>query len=238
MTTETTRPAVLLRNYYERSLAVDDVTGEARIPIRVRRFSPDQLLEFQRGWAVCENPPSERVIYRKADEAEKEAGPLPGMTVYVIPDGEIRRRRLVEMTPDERAAYEQADEADVKAIAAFCREQIAAHVWVAPGVALSIEDEQGDARAVKTGADLVAVFAGNLDMLMTLTRAIYEENTLSPEKKRILRARFASSSSSTPPPPTSGDAPADPAVPAAPKASVSPAAASALSDPIPSSVTA
>lgn len=219
------KPAVLLRNYYERTIAVDDVTGDATIPIRIRRFTPDQLLAFNQGWARIENPPSERAIYRKDGEQD-------------VPMSEVRRRRLVEMSPDERAAFEQADADDAAYAAEYCRTQMAANVSVSPSVSLVMEDEDGNRRAVKTGADLVAVFAGNLDMLLLFTRAIWEENTLNAEKKRALRRLSASSSSSASPAPSNGERPAAIAAPVAPPDSASAAAASAPSDPTPSSETA
>lgn len=215
---------ILLRNYYDRDIAIDDVTGEATLPIRVRRFSPDQLLAFKEGWSRCEDPPSQRVIYRKDSE--------DGVSM-----DEVRRRRLVEMTVEEREQFERAAADDEKFAQGFCREQIAAHVWVHPDVDLQLQDEGGNLRPVRTGADLVAVFGGNFSMLMTLTAAILLENTLSPEKKRALRLRSASRSSSDAPPPSTGDAPAATAAPVALPASASAADASGPSGPIPSSET-
>ncbi len=235
MTPETpNRQTVRLRNYYPRTIVVDADGGEVEIPIRVRRFTPDQLVEFQVGWSFCQNPPSERAIYRKPDEMEFRSG----TTMYVIPPAEIRRRRLVEMTEAERVAFEAADRADAEHVRVFCSEQVSTHVTVDPTVKLVVEDDQGDPRTVKTGADLVAVFGGNLETLMEFTAAIWFENTLSPAKKKALRARSASTTSSAPssPDPT-GTAPAETAAPVEPTGSASPADASVPPAQTPSSVT-
>jgi DNA-binding MarR family transcriptional regulator len=218
------RQTVTLRNYYPRTIRLD--ADSEPVPIRIRRFTPDQLLEFQQGWALIENPPSERDIYQKDGEQD-------------VPITEVRRRRLVEMTPEQRAAFEAMEAAEAKGAVEFCCEQIRQHVSVDPAVRLVVEDEAGDPRPIKSGADLVAAFAGNRAVLLELAGAIAFENTLSAEKKRAWRARFDSSSSSTPvPPATTGTAPAATAAPVAPSSSASDAGASAPSDPIPFSVTA
>lgn len=217
---------VLLRNYYERDLPVDDVTGEATIRVRVRRFTHAQLMAFSEGWNRCENPPSARAIYRKADEAD-------------VPMDEVRRRRLDEMTPDVREAFEAAERAEGQAAAQFLVDNITAHVWVSPTDTLTIEDESGHATAVRTGEDLARVFAGNLEMLMQFARCVFEENTLGAQKKRILRSRSASTGSSiAPPTAAAGPAPAATAAPADSPGSASPVDASGHPAMPPSGLTA
>lgn len=207
---------VLLRNYYERDLLVDDVTGEATIPIRVRRFTKDQLAAFQLGWSRCENPPSERAIYRKVDtdeQARAERG------YYLVPETEIRRRRLQEMTPDELTAFMAQEAEDVAFIATFCDEQIRQHVWLDPKAHVSVEDDNGATRTVTTGPDLADLFAGNLAMLTRLARVIYEENTLAPEQKKTLRQLSASTRGSSETPSGAGPTPVATATSADPQGS-------------------
>lgn len=222
-TTETApRKTVLLRNYYERDVPVDDVTGEATIPLRIRRFTHGQLMAFSSGWSRCENPPSDRHIYRKPDEAD-------------VPMDEVRRRRLAEMTPEELAAFEALEAADSAYAGTFCRDQIREHLWVDPRASVHIEDDAGVLTPLQTGDDLARIFAGNFEMLLALTRLVYEENTLGAEKKRRLRQRFASNgSSSTSEKAAPGPSPDATAAPAAPADSASPEAASVPPVPIPS----
>lgn len=226
MSDATPKKTVLLRNYYDRDIPVDDVTGEATIPIRVRRFTHDQLLAFSEGWARCENPASARSIYRKADELDVQME-------------EVRRRRLDEMTVAERESFEKLEKAESDAASKFLVDQVREHVWVAPDVAVKLEDEEGVATTVKTGADLARVFAGNLEMLMMLVRAVFEENTLGAQKKRILRQRSASIASSLMPPTAAvGPPPAETAAPADSPASANHVDASGLPVSSPSGLTA
>jgi len=182
-----------LRNYYPRDIPIDDgydgeaVASGATFPIRIRRFTVAQLQEFQRGFARVVSPLAERFIFRKPD-GDEQALRDDGKT-HVIADGEIERRRLAEMTPDTRATYDATSRGDDVFMTTFCSESIAAYVSVAPDFTINAEHaETGAALQVKTGKDLVAAFGGNLSMLVRLTRAIHQENTLSPEAKKVLRS--------------------------------------------------
>jgi hypothetical protein len=189
----TERTTLTLRNYYPRTIRLDPDSDP--VAIRIRRFSPDQLLEFQQGWGLIENPESERAIYRKDGEDD-------------VPMAEVRRRRLMEMSPDVRAEFDALEQREVARNLTFACEQIRQHVSIDPSVRLVVEDDSGDPRVVKSGADIAEVFAGNLSVLLELVGAVAAENVLSAEKKRAWRARSALSSSSTPQVPTSGGAPA------------------------------
>lgn len=224
------RKTLTLRNYYSRTIQID--ADADPVPIRIRRFTPDQLLVFQQGWQLIESPESERVIYRK----EGEDG---------VPMAEVRRRRLAEMTPDERKAFDALEAHEAQRTMEFCCEQIRQHVSIDSSVRLVVEDEQGDPHTISTGAQIVDMFAGNKAVLHELVAVIAYENVLSAQQKKTSRARSDSSSSSTPPATLPGDAPAATAVPAAPSdlsletaPSASSADVSAPSAPTPSSVTA
>lgn len=226
---------VLLRNYYERDVAVDDVTGDAMIPIRIRRFTKDQLMAFSLGWSRCEHPPSDRYVYRKPEGDEQV---IDGKR-YVIGTAEIRRRRMAEMSPEDLAAFELAETADAQFIGHFCAEAIRDHVWVAPQARVLVEDDQGETRPVRTGDELADMFAGNLSILLRLAQAIHEENTLGPAEKKTLKRWSASMTTSpTLAPAVVGPTPDATAASAAMPASVSPVDALDLPDPIPSFETA
>lgn len=190
-----------IRNYYQRDIPLDDgVEGEATgqaCPVRVRRFTVDQLQAFQDGFARVMHPTAERYIYRLSTDDEQALRP-DGRT-YVVSAAEVERRRLAEMPPDTRAAYDDAVKADSDFMAHFCSQAIAAHMWVPPGVRVVVIQDDGTERLVTDGAGLVEAFGGNLSMLVQLTKVIHEENTLSPEEKKALRLRFASTPSSPTP---------------------------------------
>lgn len=226
---------VLLRNYYERDLPVDDVTGDASIPVRVRRFTKDQLAEFQLGWARCERPPSDRFVFRKVDTDETTRDEQGR---FIVDESEVRRRRLQEMTADELATFEAQEAQDVAFIATFCDEQIRAHVWVDPRAEVLVEDEAGGTRRASTGADLATLFSGNLAMLTRLARFIYEENTLSPEQKKTSRRLFASTRGSNATQAEAGPRPAATATSAEPPVSAAFVPAQAPLDQSPSTETA
>lgn len=207
-----------IRNYYEQNIPIDDgVEGTgALLPVRIKRFTVAEMQAFQRGFSRLSDPPSKRAIFRKPDGDEQEkttqtvvtkkAAPDGTVTEtarevleYQIPDSEITRRRLQEMTPDQRAAYEQAEREDEAFVLAFASESIAAYTWVPTHVTLEVEQDDGTTTTSKTGADLVTVFGGNLAMLIRLTAAIHAENALSAELKKVLRSPSASTPSSPAP---------------------------------------
>ncbi len=194
------------KNYYTRDIPIDDgFEGEAvargeTFKVRIRRFTVAQLQNFQRGFARLNNPTAARMIFRRpaGDEQamrdiparlnEKGVVVEPARSEHVVPDDEIKRRRLEEMDAEAMAAYEAANQADDTFMAEFCSEAIADYVSVAPsGVVLKAERDNGEVFQVQTGKDILEAFGGNLSMLVRLTRAIHQENTLSPEAKKVLR---------------------------------------------------
>lgn len=186
---------VLVRDYYDVTVPIDDVTGDAAIPLRIRRFNRAQMEAFALGRAAVMNPPSERQIYRlhAADEQQKD-----DKGQFVVPDVEIVRRRLSDLTPEQVEAREAQQRAEFEAMIAFCVDQITAHVWVptldAQGrpVRVQREDDNGQIVHVRTGADVAALFVGNGEMLGRIAGAIHDVNSLSPEKKRVLKLFSAS----------------------------------------------
>lgn len=226
-----------IRNYYTSKVPIDDgIEGDAvnagtELPIRIRRFTVDQLKAFQKGFAQLTNPTSQRFIYRKPDSDEQAMRIVPakksadGLRVlvaehqeHVIPAEEIERRRLEEMTPETRAAYDAASAADDEWMATFCKDAIEQHIWVPPGVTLRVIGDDDSEEVVTDGKGLVKAFGGNLSMLVRLTKAIHRENTLSPEAKKALRSLSALTASSPTPDDVAAIGGATPAATATPVA--------------------
>jgi hypothetical protein len=193
--------SITLKSHYDRVVRVDDATGAVvELPICVRRFTKEQLVEFRVGLRRVRNRTADRYLSRKpeGDEQEKDTITIGGTTVPVfrVPDDEIRRRRLLEMSSEDRNRFEELDAEDERVIADFCAKAIAAHVWVKPGIKLMFEDAHGVQRQLSTGADLVEAFSGQATIQREIVEAIEEENSLSPEEKKRSRMRSASTSSS------------------------------------------
>lgn len=215
-----------IRNYYTRDIPIDDgfdgdaVASGATFPIRIKRFSVAQLQEFQRGFARLTNPTADRFIFRKSDGDEQDMREAAGRSEFVIPDAEIQRRRLAEMTDETRAAYDKANEADDSFMTSFCSAAITDYVTVDPSFTLNGERENGETFPIRSGADLVEAFGGNLSVLIRLTRAIHQENTLSAEAKKTLRS-LSDLTASSPQPKGDGPTPAATAPSVAPEATAS-----------------
>jgi len=216
--------AFTIKNYYEQNIPIDDgcegagVTTGQTFPIRIRRFTVAQLHEFQRGWARMKERSSWRYLSRRPDGDEQAFRPN-GLTP-IVSDEEVAQRRLAEMTPDVRSAYDQAVKDEQAFEAQFCAEAIAAHIWLPPGVTITVQNEDGTEIVARDGAGLVSAFCGNYAMLVRLVQAVYEENVLSPGLKKKSRSQSGSTAFS----PTPGAAVAvDGATPAAIVASAEPA---------------
>lgn len=142
--------------------------------------------------------------------------------VFVIPDAEIRRRRLEEMSPEEHAAWEHLDADEDTARDTFYEEAVSAYVTVRPGQ-IQLEERGPDGTAVReitAGADLVRLFGARLDVMRTLVDTIGIENTLSDPVKKAWWSQFDSVASSTgPATEAGGKTPATTATAAAPEAS-------------------
>lgn len=230
---------VLMRNYYPIEFQVDDDSLSATLPLRIARLTKGQLVDFLAGWQLIENPPSDRAIYRKADSDEQA---VDARRNYVVPQSEIRRRRLDEMRPEERAAFDAAERADVLAMVEFAHHAISTYVSLEPGCVLKLDAGEVDAenrpivRVVSTSAQLADLLSGNVEQLTSLVAQIYAENTLSAEKKRTLR-RLSDLTRSSSAPPDPGPTPAATADAAAPRASAPLEAASGHHETFPSTET-
>lgn len=91
---------------------------------------------------------------------------------WSIPDDEIRRRRLLNMTADERAEYERVVQEDEAAALEFLVQTITAHLRLEPGQVQTVDEATNDERDVLTGEDFVAAFGNRRDVLMGAFAAI------------------------------------------------------------------
>lgn len=194
-----------LKNYYDREHVLDDGLDEDQpaMPLRVRRFTLDQLQAFMRDFERLMSPISERAFYRRPDGDEQAKTTImrgdKAVEVFVVSQAEVRRRRLEEMTPEQRTAHDAQAAADLTFQLTFCRQAIAEHISLPPHVALVIETDSGETIRPRTGEDLAKAFEGNLSTLTGLVTAICEENTLSAEQKKRRRSLSSSSPSSSAP---------------------------------------
>jgi hypothetical protein len=191
MSTANEPRVITIKSYYDRTITID-VDGEpVAIPIRVKRFSLEEALDFSQRFKRVEDPPAQRVFYRKlgTDEWDRTPVTVRGSTfeIFTVSDDEIRRRRLIEMSDDERARYEQQAAEDDAYTSAFCEDVIRRYVWIKPGVKVIFDIEGGQPIDVSTGESIVRAFAGNLDIMRELVRAIKDENTLSAADKQLAR---------------------------------------------------
>lgn len=234
---------ITIRSYYERTVRIDDAAGEpVSLPVRIRRFTKEQLRHFLAAWEACQRRPLDRLLVRRAEGDEQERRPitLRGQTIetFVVGDEEIMRRRREELTPEARAALDAEHAVHEASTHEFYAQIIREHVSVQPRVRLVFEDEHGASRDLRTGDDLVTAFAGQFAICAALALAVYQENTLSAdEKKRWRSLSDLLRSSSAPIPTAAGAAPDGTAAPAAPTASAPSAAATDASVTSPSGST-
>lgn len=114
---------------------------------------------------------------------------------FVIPDDEIKRRRLLEMTDQERANYERVKKADSEAFETAVRDGLHKFVRVVPGQ-IALEDEDGQTVDVTTGDQLAQCIGGEPGLLFRLLLEIRRANTLGDDEKNASGSRSTSSSSS------------------------------------------
>jgi hypothetical protein len=209
---------ISLKNYYDRQITIDDPDANGvPLPICIRRFTIEQLQEFSIRRQRCEDNPADRMVYRKpdCDEQEKEPVTWKDTTVmgpFRVPDSEVRRRRLAEMSDEERAEFHRRREAHEALVAEFHRDTIREHVWLKPGVRVQFTELTGEMRELATGegsgADLLKVFGGNVVTMRAMADAVYDENMMSAESKKKSRLLSDSTLFSPPKTPTAdGDAP-------------------------------
>jgi hypothetical protein len=111
---------------------------------------------------------------------------------FVVSEAEIMRRRRTELDDADRQALEaleaseEADAQELIATALGC-------LTIAPGQ-IVVEEEDGTAREVTEGRELLALYAGRTDIMRACVREVWAANTLSAVEKK----GFASPSDSPP----------------------------------------
>lgn len=216
--TPTAKTIALSKCYPAQLIPVDTDEGLSYIAVRAKRLNHGELAECLAltSTVIGADEESLKALYRKPDtdeHAKDDAG------AFVIDEVEIRRRRLDEMTADDRAAHLALERREVDARIAAASTLIGQWLEVAPkwpdGAVQTVEYE---GEVVRTGADLVRMFGGNMEMTLKLAGIVSGENTISAEKKRRLLRPFASSIGSPSNPPDAGATPAETAANADPSA--------------------
>jgi hypothetical protein len=118
----------------------------------------------------------------------------PTKDVFVIPDEEIRARRLAEMSSEARAAYDRAHDEEEQFAKNFIAGAVRNYVMVEDGEIEITED--GRVRSLTTGTDLVRFFGARAEVMNAAVHAIWIENTASDALKNVWRSLsgFADSS--------------------------------------------
>src|SRR5690349_21397053 len=109
-----------IRDFYPRTITIDAADGEpTELPIRVRRFTIEQLQEFRAGWWLVSQPASNRYIYRQADGEEQLK--RADERTFIIGDAEIERRRIAEMSSETKAIFDDLRKQEAEFGVDFCR---------------------------------------------------------------------------------------------------------------------
>lgn len=110
---------------------------------------------------------------------------------WMIPDEEIRRRRLAEMTPEERAAFNELDAREDREAQAFLEEAFGYVTF--PGRQMVVEgDEDGPELVIADGATFLQYFGARRDLVRQITALVHNCNTLSQSEKNASRSQSGS----------------------------------------------
>ena len=179
--------------------AVNDPPSERALTVRDPAREDEQAKQLvPRAWTEAETAAAEAIAQLEpfvidmriaaAMPALKALIPAePGDEEFVMPDAEVRKRRLAEMTPEQRAAWDVLDAADEQRAADFIIDTISRYVTVEAGE-IEQEGEDGTVTALTSGADVVRFFGGHASALRSLVGCVREENTLSTALKNALRS--------------------------------------------------
>lgn len=210
--------AIRVSNFHKTFIVVD---GES-VNLKIKRLTVDENTAFQRNFNTYNKLKrgSELALQRGPDEEALSAA-------------EIDAKRFFLATDEERARLLEREAKDSAEGNAFVISAIAEYVTAEPG---QIVDEDSG-QDVTAGADLVRFFGARNDVLIDMLVSIHLENTLSEQKKRMLRLQRASLITSPEAETATGEKPAPTAESAESAASAPHAAATVLSEPIPSGST-
>jgi hypothetical protein len=170
---------------------------QAKRPVGRPRTAAEEALLAAVDAAVVPDDvaPSLRAV---VDAARRVVADAPTDDVFVVPDEEIRRRRLAEMTRDDRAAWTRLVEEEEAAEVAFLTQAIATYVALEPGQ-VSGTGASGETTDIVTGEDILRVWGNKIDDLRALVALVRIENDLSESRKKALRSLYGSGGSSPAP---------------------------------------
>ena len=168
-----------------------------------RRSQIGLSVERQTGYAaalqIIEASPSEKVEEVVAKLVKLCRQILTEVTFsedWLIPDAEIKRRRMLEMTDQERVNYDRAVAEDQAAFEAAVHKGLKDFVRVVPGQ-IAIEDEAGQTVEVTTGEQLEQCIGSEPNVLFEILLEIRRANTLSDLEKNGSGSPSTSSLSSS-----------------------------------------
>ena len=130
------------------------------IEATVTRLSLEQSAAFHRDFQRTQSPRAELLLLKRQ----------PGEG-WDIPDAEIRRRRLLEMTDEQRDEYERVAKEDEAFALQFLTDSLTRYLTLAPGQVQTVDDA-GQEQDVTAGADFVRTFGGRSDVLFAALRAV------------------------------------------------------------------
>lgn len=226
------KPPLVLLPYHETPHPFSAGDAGVMLDVRITKMTTLQYVAWRQQYDIHRQRPSQRVLAVRLPD-EMETKPLsddadPDATPeFVIPDSEIRRRRLDAMSPEDRAAFDKQQQAEDTAEAQFIETTVRELVTLAPG------QVQMGGQDLTSGDDILRVFGGHLLDMRALVENVRIQHEAPASLKKVWRSLFASGGSSTAPASSTqaaaGPSPETLATTAKPEASASPAAVTASS---------
>ena len=208
-----------LPKYWKPTVPFSNEAGEVHeVTVHVARLTVDQRIYFLDKYKRAGTPPSEMVTLSRRmdrpDELELVEGTSPLHQAFVLPESEIRRRRISEMSPDDYATLLEQESQEEAYSNEVLRETICSYVTIPAGQGVRVETASGQYEDVCTGPQIMEAFGQNAGILLRLYQEVHHQNTLTGSAKNELRLASASASSSPPSPrEPGGPTPGSPVVP-------------------------
>lgn len=182
--------AVKILPYYATGVLLDLGDGVPQlVTMHAARLSPDQYASFEASMKRLNEPTALRLLGgRKQDGPEQEKNEAGA---FLISDRQITRIRVAELSPEAKATYDAAVQEEETWARKFVRGAVDQYVTFPEGEITGPSDE-----AITKGLQLVDLYPGCLDMHRALVMAVYAENTVGPQQKKIWRSLSGSNRSS------------------------------------------
>lgn len=194
--------------------ATVEVAAGVTIDMRVKRLNLEDAASFEQLFRRAVTPEVDRVLLVRRPGDEQDRHPAPASDredapltfgAFIIPDEEIRRRRLEELSAEARGHVDQLRAEDVHAQRLFIDEVLGRFVRVEPGQ-VEWEDETGAVLDVTNGAQLARCFGASPVVLQRIVLALRSANEVSEVQKNGSGSRFISRPSSPEREPTASGA--------------------------------